>query len=63
MRRLRSCVLLDAETIEQLQGAGGAVGAAAAELYPRLKEFWFKMLEAEPQLRMDLSDVREGGPR
>ncbi|KAK7909257.1 hypothetical protein PG985_015135 [Apiospora marii] len=61
-RRLKTCILLDAKTIEQLQGAGGAVGPAAADLYPRLGEFWVKMVEAEPQLRLDRSDVRGGGP-
>ncbi|KAK8109002.1 hypothetical protein PG984_014803 [Apiospora sp. TS-2023a] len=60
-RRLKSCILLDAVTIEQLQAAGGAVGTASAELYPRLQEFWVTMVEAEPQLRMDPTDVGDDG--
>ncbi|KAK8085561.1 hypothetical protein PG997_006832 [Apiospora hydei] len=42
--RLFACILLDAETVEQLQG----VPASPAELYPRLRDFWVKMVEAQP---------------
>ncbi|KAK8059135.1 hypothetical protein PG996_009065 [Apiospora saccharicola] len=42
--RLSACILLDAETVEQLQG----VPASPAELYPRLRDFWVKMVEAQP---------------
>lgn len=42
--RLFACIILDAETVEQLQG----VPESPAELYPRLREFWVKMVEAQP---------------
>ncbi|KAK8127231.1 hypothetical protein PG984_008339 [Apiospora sp. TS-2023a] len=42
--RLFACILLDAETVEQLQG----LPASPAELYPRLRDFWVKMVEAQP---------------
>ncbi|KAK8875173.1 TRI7-trichothecene biosynthesis [Apiospora arundinis] len=50
--RLFACILLDAETVEQLQG----VPESPAELYPRLGEFWFKMVEAQPVPRQGYYD-------
>ncbi|KAK8073457.1 hypothetical protein PG994_004356 [Apiospora phragmitis] len=51
--RLFACMLLDAETVEQLQGAP----ESPAELYPRLRDFWVKMVEAQPQPRVDFGDA------
>ncbi|KAK8022432.1 hypothetical protein PG993_013199 [Apiospora rasikravindrae] len=60
-RRLKSCILLDAETIEQLQEATTLMNdSTVLELYPRLKQFWVKAVEAEPQRRNEDDDGNGG---
>lgn len=50
--RLKSCIVLDAETIEQLKGIpDGLLDLSDREIRPIGAKFWVKMAEAEPKSR------------
>ncbi|KAK8109607.1 hypothetical protein PG999_007744 [Apiospora kogelbergensis] len=53
--RLFACILFDAETVEHLQGV-----PEPAELYPQLRQFWVKMVEAQPVPRQSSYYTNDG---
>ncbi|KAH6846949.1 hypothetical protein B0I37DRAFT_373934 [Chaetomium sp. MPI-CAGE-AT-0009] len=54
--RLKSAILLDAETVEHLQGLAGRDLSDNQKMWVTGKEFWVKMVEAIPEQR----DMRSG---
>jgi hypothetical protein len=50
-RRLKSAILFDAETVEHLQGLAARELAEDHDVWVAGREFWVKMVEAEPEER------------
>jgi hypothetical protein len=56
--RLKSAILLDAETIDQLQDV--PLEIPDEEIFSVGQQFWVKMVEAEPVPRLGWQDARDG---